>query len=133
VVRVLLPTFAVSALMVAPLAWAAAPTSPAQPAAVAPTASASSLEGLKYRLVGPFRGGRATGVAGVIGDPTTYYFGAAAGGLWKTVDAGVTWKPLWDKFPEAAPAVGSVRSEGRLCRDGRSQHPGQCGRRQRAL
>jgi photosystem II stability/assembly factor-like uncharacterized protein len=107
-VRVLLPTLAVSALMVAPFAWAAAPTSPVQPASAAPSAAASSLDGLKYRLVGPFRGGRATGVAGVVGDPTTYYFGAAAGGLWKTVDGGVTWKPLWDKFPEAAPAVGAV-------------------------
>jgi len=66
------------------------------------------LEGLKYREIGPFRGGRATGVAGVISDVNTYYFGAATGGLWKTVDAGTTWKPLWDKFPEASPAVGSV-------------------------
>jgi photosystem II stability/assembly factor-like uncharacterized protein len=66
------------------------------------------LEGLQYRLVGPFRGGRATGVAGVAGDPTTFYFGAASGGLWKTTDGGITWKPLWDKFPEASPAVGAV-------------------------
>lgn len=66
------------------------------------------LEGLKYRLVGPFRGGRATGVAGVPGDPDTFYFGAASGGLWKTTNGGMTWKPLWDKFPEAAPAVGAV-------------------------
>ncbi len=66
------------------------------------------LEGLQYRLVGPFRGGRATGVAGVAGDPTTFYFGAASGGLWKTTDGGMTWKPLWDKFPEASPAVGAV-------------------------
>ena len=66
------------------------------------------LEGLKYRLVGPFRGGRATGVTGVPGDPDTFYFGAASGGLWKTTDGGLTWKPLWDKFPEASPAVGAI-------------------------
>ena len=39
----------------------------------------SPLDGLKYRLVGPFRGGRATGVTGVISEPNTYYFGAAGG------------------------------------------------------
>ena len=64
--------------------------------------------GLKYRLIGPFRGGRATGVSGVVGEPNTFYFGAAAGGVWKTTDAGVTWKPLWDNFHEASPAVGAI-------------------------
>ena len=68
----------------------------------------SQFEGLKYRLVGPFRGGRATGVAGVPGDPNVFYFGAASGGLWKTINGGVTWKPLWDRFPEASPAVGAI-------------------------
>lgn len=66
------------------------------------------FDGLQYRLVGPFRGGRATGVTGVPGDPSTFYFGAASGGLWKTTDGGAVWKPLWDKFPEASPAVGAV-------------------------
>ena len=79
-------------------------------AAKAPPAAGQvkPLEGMKYRLVGPFRGGRATGVAGVPGDPDTFYFGAASGGLWKTTDGGLTWKPLWDKFPEASPAVGAI-------------------------
>ena len=71
-------------------------------------AGAQDLQGLQYRLIGPFRGGRATGVTGVPGQRDVYYFGAAAGGLWKTVDAGVTWKPLWDKLSEASPAVGAV-------------------------
>jgi photosystem II stability/assembly factor-like uncharacterized protein len=84
----------------------AADPSPAPKSAEA--ASKSPLDGLKYRLIGPFRGGRATGVAGVVGDPNTYYFGAATGGLWKTIDGGTSWKPLWDDFPEAAPAVGAV-------------------------
>ncbi|WP_158913535.1 glycosyl hydrolase [Caulobacter sp. S45] len=77
----------------------------AQKPSQAPT---SPFTGLKYRLVGPFRGGRVTGVAGVPGDPSTYYFGAASGGLWKTTDGGVVWKPLWDDFPEASPAVGAI-------------------------
>jgi photosystem II stability/assembly factor-like uncharacterized protein len=93
------------------VAWSApAPKAAAASAATAaPTPDpAGPFEGLKYRLVGPFRGGRATGVSGVAGDPNTFYFGAAAGGVWKTTDAGVTWKPLWDKFPEASPAVGAI-------------------------
>ena len=81
----------------------------ATPSSVATKAEAAQpLEGLQYRLVGPFRGGRATGVTGVPGDRNTYYFGAAAGGLWKTVDGGVSWKPLWDKLPQASPSVGAV-------------------------
>ena len=98
--RFALPLLACSALI--PVSLSAAPKAVPRAAEVTP------LEGLKYRLVGPFRGGRATGVAGVIGDPNTFYFGAASGGLWKTSDGGVTWKPLWDKFPEAAPAVGAI-------------------------
>ena len=71
-------------------------------------ASLPAFAGLKYRLLGPFRGGRATGVAGTPKDPNVYYFGAAAGGVWKTTDSGTTWKPLWDKFPEASPSIGAV-------------------------
>jgi photosystem II stability/assembly factor-like uncharacterized protein len=71
-------------------------------------AKALPLAGLQYRLIGPFRGGRATGVAGVLGDVNTYYFGAAAGGVWKTSDAGRTWKPLWDNLPDASPSIGAI-------------------------
>ena len=53
--------------------------------------------GMKWRLIGPFRGGRAIAVSGVPGQPYTYYFGAVAGGVWKTTDGGVTWNPLFDK------------------------------------
>src|ERR1700727_3046454 len=72
------------------------------------SASKSPLDGLKYRLVGPFRGGRATGVTGVVSEPNTYYFGVATGGLWKTIDGGTSWRPVWYDFPEAAPAGGAV-------------------------
>ncbi len=73
-----------------------------------PEAPKSLFEGMKYRLVGPFRGGRVLAVAGVPGEPDTYYFGAVAGGMWKTTDGGLSWKPLWDKFPEASPSIGAI-------------------------
>lgn len=92
-----------SLLLSAPLA---AKTKPAKPAAE--KTAASPFGGMEYRQLGPFRGGRATGVSGVPGDPTIYYGGMASGGVWKTTDAGRTWVPLWDKFPEAAPAVGAL-------------------------
>ena len=60
------------------------------------------LGGLRYRLVGPFRGGRATTVAGVSGDPRTYYFGTAGGGVWKTTNGGQTWTPIFDGQPVGA-------------------------------
>jgi photosystem II stability/assembly factor-like uncharacterized protein len=63
---------------------------------------------MKYRLVGPFRGGRVLAVAGVPGHADTYYFGAVAGGMWKTTDGGLNWRPLWDKFPEASPSIGAI-------------------------
>jgi photosystem II stability/assembly factor-like uncharacterized protein len=64
--------------------------------------------GMKYRLIGPFRGGRADGVSGVAQQPNVYYFGSVSGGVWKTTDSGTTWKPLWDHFPEASPSIGAI-------------------------
>ena len=56
----------------------------------------SAYSDLSWRLVGPFRSGWATAVAGIPGDPATYYFGGADGGVWRTTDAGSTWQPLFD-------------------------------------
>ena len=55
------------------------------------------FKGMKYRLIGPFRGGRSLTAAGIPGDPTTYYFGATGGGVWKSTDAAMTWSPVFDK------------------------------------
>ncbi len=57
---------------------------------------------LSWRLIGPFRGGRSVAVTGVPGDPATFYFGSVGGGIWKTVNAGVTWTPLFDHQPVAS-------------------------------
>ncbi len=51
---------------------------------------------MSFRLVGPFRGGRVTAVTGVPGDPMTYYMGTTGGGVWKTTDAGITWRNVSD-------------------------------------
>jgi photosystem II stability/assembly factor-like uncharacterized protein len=64
------------------------------------------LNGLKWRLIGPFRGGRVVAVAGVPGDSTTFYFGSVDGGVWKTSSAGTVWKPVFDGQPDAA--IGAV-------------------------
>lgn len=53
---------------------------------------------LKYRLVGPFRGGRSAAVAGSYKDRNTFYFGATGGGVWKTTDGGSNWKNISDKY-----------------------------------
>src|SRR5215470_13647673 len=65
-----------------------------------------SYGGMKWRLIGPFRGGRVVTVAGVPSQPYTYYFGAVAGGVWKTTDGGLSWDPLFDK--QGISSIGSV-------------------------
>jgi len=57
---------------------------------------------LRWRLIGPHRGGRVLAVAGVPGDAATFYFGAVDGGVWRTRNAGVTWEPLFDDQPIAS-------------------------------
>lgn len=72
----------------------------------APIGGDPLFKGMKYRLIGPFRGGRSLTVAGIPGDPSTYFFGATAGGVWKSTDGANTWTPLFDK--EKVSAIGSV-------------------------
>lgn len=64
----------------------------------APAFSADLYKGLSWRNIGPFRGGRSNTVAGVIQDPQTYYAGYTGGGVWKTEDAGYSWKNISDGF-----------------------------------
>jgi photosystem II stability/assembly factor-like uncharacterized protein len=86
--------------------------SSAAPAAAAPAAPADArvnpglFGALRWRSIGPYRGGRALAVAGVPGDASTFYFGAVAGGVWKTTDGGNTWEPLTDGTPISS--VGAI-------------------------
>src|SRR5262245_41696584 len=57
---------------------------------------------LRWRLIGPFRGGWGTVAEGVADDPATYYAGIATGGIWKTEDAGRTWAPIFDRAGSAS-------------------------------
>ena len=62
--------------------------------------------GMHWRLVGPFRGGRSIAVAGVPTRPDVFYFGAVGGGVWKTMNAGQTWTPIFDSQPIAS--IGAI-------------------------
>ena len=68
----------------------------------------SVLASLEWRCIGPHRGGRVVAVTGDVSDPMTYYFGACAGGVWKTVDGGTTWRNVSDGFFNTA-AVGAIQ------------------------
>ncbi|MDB4582333.1 glycosyl hydrolase [Draconibacterium sp.] len=62
------------------------------------TDTLQNFDALKWRNIGPFRGGRSVAVAGVQKDPQTYYFGSVGGGVWQTTDAGLNWKNISDGF-----------------------------------
>jgi photosystem II stability/assembly factor-like uncharacterized protein len=66
------------------------------PRALAQPAPAAKFGGLSWRMIGPFRAGRVNGVSGVPGQPETFYFGSVGGGVWKTLNAGRTWTPVFD-------------------------------------
>lgn len=72
-----------------------------------PDVNASFLNAHEWRFIGPYRGGRVLGVAGDINNPLVHYFGAAHGGVWKTTDAGLTWRNVSDGFFEF-PSVGAI-------------------------
>src|SRR6476619_2109594 len=76
----------------------AAPSpSPSASPTPAPQIDPKLFSGMQWLQVGPFRGGRALAIEGVPGEPNTWYFCAAAGGVWKTLDVGANWTPVFDK------------------------------------
>src|SRR3954464_11284138 len=66
------------------------------------TLNPNLYSGLTWRMLGPFRGGRVDAVSGVHGRPHEFYFGAVNGGVWKTIDAGRIWVPVFDSQPVAS-------------------------------
>jgi photosystem II stability/assembly factor-like uncharacterized protein len=68
----------------------------------APVVPDNFFYSMQWRCIGPHRGGRVLAVSGVRGEPYTFYFGAVAGGIWKTIDAGRTWIPIFDSQPIAS-------------------------------
>jgi photosystem II stability/assembly factor-like uncharacterized protein len=75
-------------------------------ACAAQSVSPELFNGLKWRMIGPFRGGRVVAVAGVPGNATTFYFGGVDGGIWKTTDAGVVWSPIFDS--QSVASIGAL-------------------------
>ncbi len=66
--------------------------------------------GLKWRNIGPYRGGRTVAVAGIVDQPLIYYMGTTGGGMWKTTDAGNTWNNISDDDFMSG-SVGSLASQ----------------------
>src|SRR5258707_2347557 len=95
--------------------------------AAAPTPVAPDLlAGLRWRNLGPFRGGRISAVSGVVGQPGAFYIGLPLGGLWKTTSAGETWAPILDCLMAASSvvdvAVGSSEPTLAYCRRCEASH-----------
>jgi len=67
---------------------------------------ANLLSGFRWRTLGPFRGGRVAAATGVPGRPNEFYFGAVNGGVWKSIDAGRVWQPVFDSQPVAS--IGAI-------------------------
>ncbi len=68
--------------------------------------AAPLYRGLHWRMLGPFRGGRVAAVSGVPGRPNEFYFGAVNGGVWKSIDGGRVWTPVFDSQPVAS--IGAI-------------------------
>jgi photosystem II stability/assembly factor-like uncharacterized protein len=80
--------------------------SPARAGQVSSKAEDPLFKGMKYRVVGPFRGGRSLTASGIPSDPATYYFGGTGGGVWKSTDGALTWTSVFDQ--EGTSAIGSL-------------------------
>ena len=78
----------------------------AEAAELARQQAGSLYAGLHWRMLGPHRGGRVDAVTGVPGRPNEFYFGAVNGGVWKSIDAGRVWMPVFDSQPVAS--IGAI-------------------------
>ncbi len=67
---------------------------------------ADMYSGLRWRMLGPFRGGRVAAATGVPGRPNEFYFGAVNGGVWKTIDGGRVWTPIFDS--QSTASIGAI-------------------------
>ena len=99
--RPLLVALATLAIITAPLTALAQQSSG--------TVDPSRYSAMRWRLIGPHRAGRVTGVAGISGDPSTYYMATPGGGVWKTTDAGEVWFPIFDDQHVAS--IGAIAVE----------------------
>jgi photosystem II stability/assembly factor-like uncharacterized protein len=108
------PRAAVSSLVLALLSFAAAPA----PAASLPD---KAVDSMSWRLVGPHRAGWGSAVAGVVDEPDTFYFGAAGGGIWKTLDSGRTWQPIFDHGTSSIGAIAIAASNPKVIYAGTGQ------------
>ena len=73
---------------------------------VAQPAATSLFSDMRWRLVGPFRGGRSLTAVGVPGNPSLFYMGAVGGGVWESTDAGNTWQPIFDS--QGIASIGTI-------------------------
>ena len=78
----------------------------ASPSGAPARVDSALFQDLRWRMIGPFRGGRVLAVAGVPGEPAHFYFGSVNGGVWETTDAGRTWSPIFDGQPIAS--IGAI-------------------------
>lgn len=98
---------------------------PAPLTATATPDNDSAFKMLQWRCIGPTRGGRADAVTGVVNDPLVYYMGTTGGGVWKTTDAGLTWKNISDGFFKTG-SVGAIavsESDPNVVFVGMGEHP----------
>ncbi|HEX6200234.1 MAG TPA: glycosyl hydrolase, partial [Thermoanaerobaculia bacterium] len=105
--RITLAAACLAALLAAgALGAAEAPAGPAGSSAPGAEEAPQPFAHLGYRLLGPAAGGRVSRVAGVPGDPLTYYAATAAGGVWRSVNGGLEWEPVFDDQPVSS--IGSI-------------------------
>ena len=65
---------------------------------IKPQIDTTYFNGIEYRGIGPYRGGRSCAVTGIPSNANLYYFGATGGGVWKSENSGTTWKNISDRF-----------------------------------